>query len=441
MAVSFLLLIFIRKELFFAVFTGLLIALILITTEADPINGPLANDLEKPFDTQLLVVETDYSGKNKTAICKILNRNSIKIQAYFYGEELPSVNDVVTVKGLKLNTSSDTYYYFYRMLKSKGIHYTAFVSEKQYLITAHNQGAFPAKQARNLNIYLNKKIEETFENTRTCAFLQGLMLGNKDNITDEDYAALTASGCIHIASVSGFHVMLLLSILGIFLKRLPGILRDTVYILFLFMLILVTGCSPSVIRASVMVIIAIVSLYFKQDRDTLNALCLVAIALIISNRYIIYNTSFVLSFSATFGIIMCSGYLNKLFSSVPSIIRNPATASVSAQIGVFPAMMMYFGTVSTYSVVTNIVISLTVPVLFTLAPLATLLKFKPLIWLCDLICNFIYEVAYTVTYAPLSTITINANTFLLILFTCTALLICFLCKHLQIKSIQKTLKE
>ncbi len=443
-AVSSILLIIFRKELLFAVLTGFLIALLLIITEADTVHGPLAKDIGVPFDSELLVIETDYSGKNKVAVCKILNKDNKKVQAYFYGEELPVVNDVVTVKGLTLKSPADSgekYEYYNRQLKSKGIFYTAFIGEKNYTITAHNQGSFPAKQSRSLNIFLNNKIANTFKNPRTCAFIQGLMLGNKENITEEDYEALQISGCIHIASVSGFHVMLLLSILAVFLKKLPNILRDIIYILFLFLLILVTGCSPSVIRASVMVIIAIVSVYFKRDKDTLNALCLVAIMLIISNRYIIYNASFVLSFTATFGIIMCSGYIKTLLSPLPALIRDPACATISAQIGVFPAMMMYFGTLSTYSIVTNVVISLTVPLLFILAPITMILNITPLKFICDTICNFIYETAYTVAYAPFNTITFDVNIFSLILFTCTSLFICFLFKHLQIRAFQKTLKE
>ena len=252
-AVSFILLLIFRKELLFAILLGLLIASVIIVTEVNPKYGPLANDIGKPFDCKLLVTEVDYGGKNKVAVCEILNRNKHKVQAYFYGTELPQVNDIVSVEDLILKSPADSspeYAYFDRYLKSKGIRYTAFISEKKYNITAHNKGSFPFKQARNLNSFLNNKIQATFTNTRTSSFIQGLLLGNKDNFNDDDYNAFKDAGCLHIVSVSGYHVMLLLGILAVFLKRLPGYLKDIINILFLIALVLITGCSPSVIRAS-----------------------------------------------------------------------------------------------------------------------------------------------------------------------------------------------
>ncbi len=443
-AVSFILLIIFKKELLFAILLGLLISSIIITTEVNPKYGPLADDIGKPFDCKLLVTEIDYSGENKKAVCEILNRSNHKVQAYFYGAELPQVNDIVSVKGLKLKSPADSspeYAYYNNYLKSKGIRYTAFLSEKKYSITAHNQGTFPFKQARNINTFLNTKIQETFSNGRTSSFIQGLLLGNKDNFSDEDYDAFKNAGCLHIVSVSGYHVMLLLGILAVFLKKLPCQIRDIINILFLLSLILITGCSPSVIRAAVMVIITIISLYFRRDRDTLNALYLVAILYIISNRYIIHNASFVLSFTATFGIIMNSGYLSRLFSALPDILKNPIVATLSAQIGVFPASMLYFSTLSTYSIVPNIIISFTVPLIFILTPLALLTNFKPIILLCDFLCNFIFEAAHIVSFAPFSTINFQTGNLFLIIVTFFSFMLCILFHYLQTKALQKNLKE
>ena len=288
---------------------------------------------------------------------------------------------------------------------------------------------------------MNNKIQETFTNERTSSFIQGLLLGNEDNFSDDDYNAFKDAGCLHIVAVSGYHVMLLLGILAVFLKRFPGFLRDIINILFLLALVFITGCSPSVIRAVAMVIITIISLYLKRDRDALNSLCLVAILYIISNRYIIYNASFVLSFTATFGIIMNSGYLSELFSPLPDILKNPIVATLSAQIGVFPASMLYFGTLSTYSIVPNIIISFTVPLIFMLTPLALLSNFKPIIMICDFLCNFIFKTSYIVSNAPLSTINFKTNNLFLIVVTLSSVLICFALYQLQIKSFRKNLKE
>ena len=146
-----------------------------------------------------------------------------------------------------------------------------------------------------------------------------------------------------------------------------------------------------------------------------------------------------LSFTATFGIIMNSGYLSKLLSILPDILKNPIVATISAQIGVLPASLFYFGTLSTYSIVPNIIISFTVPLIFVLTPLALLTNFKPIIIVCDYLCNFIFETAHLVSFAPYSTITFETSNLFIILISCCSFLVCFIFHQLQIKSFQKSL--
>lgn len=441
-----ILFVFFRKDYIFSAILGILLAFILINCEENPKYGPLYDDLYKPFDAQLLVVETDYrenKDENDTAICKILNRDSHKVLVYLYGENLPETNDVISVKRLNLRSPADSppeFQYFNKNLKSRNIRYTAFVGEKYYEITAKNQGMFPAKQARAFNQYLNTKIQETFKTPRTSAFLRGLLLGDKDGFAPDDYEAFKASGCVHIVSVSGFHVMLLLGIANIFLNKLPKVIRDVTTLVFLIFLVLVTGCTPSVIRAAVMVMITIFSVHFLRDSSSENALCIVALCLIIHNRYIIDNASFVLSFSATYGIVKCSGALSSFSSFVPEFIRSPACATISAQLGVFPAMMLYFGTTSLYSVIPNIIISFVVPALFVLTPLTLITDFDILIKLCDIICELLFDFIHIIANLPFNTLKIESSPLSLILMTVCTYLCCNLLCRLHIRKKQKLLK-
>ena len=433
-----------KKYIFISAVIGIVIGLGLIASESNSQYGPLAHLLNKPFDAQLLVVETDYNPEsNNRAICKIVNHGSHKVVVYFYGSNLPDINDLVEIKNFKLKSPADSppeYEYYNLHLKSQNIRYTAFASEKNYKVIGKNQGIFPAKDARFFNQYLNNKIQTTFKNERTSAFLSGLLLGTKDKFSDEDYLALKISGCVHIVSVSGFHVMLLLSIIGAFLKKLPKVVADLVTALFLLFLILVTGCTPSVIRASVMVMISIFSIYILRDRNTESALCIVALFLIISNRYIIHNVSFVLSFAATYGIIKGCEALNHFTEFMPEFIRGPACTCICAQIGVFPAMMYYFGTISMYSLVPNIIISYMVPVLFILAPITMITGFGVLEMICDIICNVLFDIIHFFANLPLSTFSYKFSPFSLIIITIICYSLCNLLFVFYIKHKRKLLK-
>ena len=443
-AVLTLLFVIFKKQIFISAVLGITIGLCIITFECNPKYGSLAHLLNKPFDAQLLIVETDYQpDKNNRAVCKIVNKDNHKVVVYFYGETLPEINDLVKVKNFKLKSPADSppkYSYYDLNLKSRGIRYTAFASEKYYKVIAKNQGRFPAKEARTFNCFLEKKIQSTFQNERTSAFLSGLLLGNKDKFSEEDYNALKISGSVHIVSVSGFHVMLFLSLLGSLLSKLPKVSSDIITSLFLLFLILVTGCTPSVIRASVMVIIAILISYISRDRNAESALCIVALFLIISNRYIIHNASFVLSFAATYGIIKSCEALNHFAEFVPSIIRTSACTCICAQIGVFPAMMYYFGSISMYSLVPNIIISFMAPVLFILTPVTLLTELKPLILICDLLCNILFDVVHFFAKMPFSTFSYEFGTVSLLIITVICYLILNLIFELYIKHKRKIMK-
>lgn len=146
------------------------------------------------------------------------------------------------------------------------------------------------------------------DSSEESALLKGILLGYRDNFTEEQYGRFADSGFIHITAVSGMHVMFLIGFLTFLLRRLraPKWLCN----LFLFpALLLFTAAAaftPSICRAALMLALIELAYQFQREPDSLNAIAVSALVLLMVNPYNLTSYSFLLSFSATLGIIVFS---------------------------------------------------------------------------------------------------------------------------------------
>ena len=126
-------------------------------------------------------------------------------------------------------------------------------------------------------------------------FYKSLILGYKNDLEIKD--ELNMLGISHLFSISGLHILLIAKMLSFFLKKK--------YInIILVIYVLITGFSPSIVRASSMVILANYFKYKKIEFSRLDILCFIFIALLFINPYYIYDTGFELSFLISFSILI-----------------------------------------------------------------------------------------------------------------------------------------
>ena len=126
-------------------------------------------------------------------------------------------------------------------------------------------------------------------------FYKSLILGYKNDLEIKD--ELNMLGISHLFSISGLHILLIAKMLSFFLKKK--------YInIILVIYALITGFSPSIVRASSMVILANYFKYKKIEFSRLDILCFIFIALLFINPYYIYDTGFELSFLISFSILI-----------------------------------------------------------------------------------------------------------------------------------------
>ena len=158
------------------------------------------------------------------------------------------------------------------------------------------------------------------------------------------------------------------------------------------------GFSPSVIRSGVMYIIMLVGYRLHRQPDALNSLSVAFVIMMINNPFLIYNVGFLLSVTSTAGIIVLNPLLLKLIRidkwkiKPLRIIAELATVTISAQLATLPICLYYFGWISPWAILVNILISHAVTVAVVSAFIGIILFavpfFQPLSDLSFKICSF-----------------------------------------------------
>lgn len=114
------------------------------------------------------------------------------------------------------------------------------------------------------------------------------------------------SGIAHMLSLSGMHLSIVsFLMLGVLRKlRLPDRAAYLVVCAALVGYIALVGLRPSVLRAGVMLLVYYLGLAFGRQRDSLNSLGFAALVAVNINPYNAIDAGFLLSFSATLGILL-----------------------------------------------------------------------------------------------------------------------------------------
>ena len=154
--------------------------------------------------------------------------------------------------------------------------------------------------------------EENLE-PEQAAVLSGMLLGQKAKISFPIRESFRLAGYSHMLAVSGLHLSILTAlIIGILNKlRIPGKISSLVGLVFILLFALLTGCSPSVVRAGIMMGAIFIGKLMDAKADSVNSLGLAAGLILIVSPFSILNLSFLLSFSATFGLVLLARPLSK----------------------------------------------------------------------------------------------------------------------------------
>ena len=283
----------------------------------------------------------------------------------------------------------------------------------------------PKKLARSLREALLRLPDE-----KVSAFLIALITGDRSLLSAGVRNDMSVAGVSHVIAISGMHVSILIAFLCLFTGKmnLPAALAGIPTVI---LFALMTGGSPSIVRAAVMQILILVAPLLGREDDVPTSMSAAALLILGADPRAILNISFLLSFCAVAGIFAVTGPLNSYLTHIRPAkaifgwkgkgrfsgflatrlhrLYLFAASSVSATIGglIFtaPVIALAFGTFPIYAMLTNALIlwvisfcfsgGLLVAILLLLIPslsgilgLMIGLPVRYVLWICHLIAGF-----------------------------------------------------
>ncbi len=251
-----------------------------------------------------------------------------------------------------------------RYLSFHNIYHQAYLQSNKYSsLNSQNKNVF-YDASYQLRAYLVNILKKTILEKEIYSVGSALLVGFEDDLESPLMNAYATSGTLHVLSVSGMHVAVIFKVLEwllrFLLKRKGGRHFYFVVILsFIWFYAFLTGLSPSVLRAAMMLTFVIVGKWSGRNTGVLNTLAVSCFLLVIYNPFLITEVGFQLSFLAVFGIVFLHPLLFRLYEPPNSFLHavwSIVSVSLCAQLITFPLGIFYFHQFPNFFLVANLLV-------------------------------------------------------------------------------------
>lgn len=255
-----------------------------------------------------------------------------------------------------------------KYLAHQNIYHQVFLYPKQYVVLNKNAGNPVIAYALQSRQSLVQKLKVNMSDTTAIAIASTLILGYKADLSNDILQAYSKTGTIHVLSVSGAHVAILFLLLNYLLGFLDGrkygkLVKAITIIIIIWYYALLTGFSPAVCRAAVMLSLIIMGKTYNRYINTLNILAISAFFLLLYNPYYITDVGFQLSYLAVAGLVVFQPIvydLVKVNNKWMDKLWTLCSISIAAQVITFPLSAYYFHQFPVYFLMSNLIIALPV---------------------------------------------------------------------------------
>ena len=296
---------------------------------------------------------------------------------------------------------------------SGGFDYSVYLKSKKIYGSFKVEKILEVEKAKRVP-FINKiqeHIKETFnKNLKNSPLAIGLLLGIRDNISEDVQDDFRNANLTHMLAISGAHFSYVILIVSFICKKLKN-KRFQQFILIgaIIFFMNLTGNTPSVVRAGIMSILLILSSILKRQNDIYTNISTSLLIQIINSPYVIFDVGLILSYSGVIGIVT----FNKFFSK---IIKNKIICvTLSANSLLIPIMIYKYNTISFTFVISNVLASGLLGVIIMLELIACIIKIKPVFVLLDISLSLLQKIANFCSKIPFSNVYVTTKTVFLVL--------------------------
>ena len=245
-----------------------------------------------------------------------------------------------------------------------------YVRPGQWQIIGH----VPIRGLRAYATTVQRKLAQRYSDAglhgQPLALISAITLGERDALDSDLRQSFAAAGAAHVLAVSGLHtgiiyivVVSLLTCFGLwrplYEQRIRRALLSSCIIAVMWAYAFITGLSPSVMRAALMLTIIQVGWICRRQSLSFNTLAAAACICLWIDPLSLFSVSFQLSFAAVAGILLFVPHFNSLWrvhSKFARFMRDLVTVSAAATIGTLPVSLYYFSQVARFFLLTNLVV-------------------------------------------------------------------------------------
>jgi competence protein ComEC len=237
-----------------------------------------------------------------------------------------------------------------KYMSQLGVSHQIKLKKAEYILVAD-----PSPTLRGRTAALREKIILKLKSApfgpEELGIIQALLLGQRNDISEDSYNNYKNAGAVHILAVSGLHIGILLMLLQFLfrpLERLPHgkTLTLGLIVLMLWAYALLAGMSASIIRAVTMFSFVAYALYLNRPSNTFNILALSMFFILLAfDPNLLFQVGFQMSYAAVFAIVWIYPLLQKFWSPKNFVVRKIwqlLSVSIAAQMGVLPISLYYF---------------------------------------------------------------------------------------------------
>ncbi len=250
-------------------------------------------------------------------------------------------------------------------LGRKGITGQVYLKDEDWMdLQVNNANPLYAFAYRFRDILL-ASLQSSGLNDNEFGVAAAILLGYDDNLADEVRKNYVAAGSMHILCVSGMHVGIIYLLASFLLgllnrKKWQQTLKQVLLLVLIWFYALITGLTPSILRASLMISFVIIGEMICRQGFIINTIAASTFILLCVHPCNLFEIGFQLSYAAVVGIVVlhkplynCLYFKNKLLDKLWEI----TVVVLTAQVATIPFTLFYFNQFSTYFALSNLLMT------------------------------------------------------------------------------------
>jgi competence protein ComEC len=163
------------------------------------------------------------------------------------------------------------------------------------------------------------------------------------------------TGIVHLLAISGLHVSILIGMVSYLGLRIGFTRQFMMNFLFIILpiYVILTGASPSVIRAALMIYLVLITVKWKSKLKLLaiDAISLAFMIFLFFTPKVIFDVAFQLSFTVSLAIILSAPFILRQFQEN---LAGMLATSVTAQLAALPLLLYHYFEMSLIGIAANL---------------------------------------------------------------------------------------